>query len=92
MDMVQLFERQASRYTTCRNGVCRECINGVCRTFRSHRSVWLRLGRWILLGVLLFFVLSILMCCCCFARLRRRRGQRPMYGTGWMAPPHASNV
>lgn len=57
--------------------------NGRCQ-WRNNR--WFDFGRWILLGVLAFLFIVGLFAFACLARRRRRRGAKPMYGTGWMVP------
>jgi hypothetical protein len=54
---------------------------------RYCESGWYYYGRWILAGVALLIFLLVLLSCCCLARRRRKRGTKPVYGTGWMAPP-----
>ncbi|KAI9655052.1 MAG: hypothetical protein M1831_005012 [Alyxoria varia] len=52
-------------------------------------SRWDSWGRWIVLAVIVAVVLLIFFLASCItARKRRRRGNAPMYGTGWMAPQH----
>lgn len=52
-----------------------------------NTSPWNRYGRWALLGVLLavglvaFFLIS-----CLNARRRKKAGNKPFYGTQWLAP------
>ncbi|EGX93933.1 hypothetical protein CCM_02204 [Cordyceps militaris CM01] len=53
--------------------------NGYC-----YRNSWYSWGRWVLVGVLIFFALVFLFLCSCCARRRSRKGSKPMYGTGWM--------
>ncbi|OAA74021.1 Chitin synthesis regulation, Congo red resistance, RCR protein [Cordyceps fumosorosea ARSEF 2679] len=53
--------------------------NGYC-----YRSSWYSWGRWVLVGVLIFFALVFLFLCSCCARRRARKGAKPIYGTGWM--------
>lgn len=50
---------------------------------RSNWSFW---GRWVLLALALGFILLLFVLFCVRSRRARRRGARPMYGTGWMAP------
>jgi len=51
------------------------------------RSGWNNWGRWALLGILIgaafffFFIVS------CISARRRKRGVRPLYGTGWASAP-----
>ncbi|TQV99827.1 aldehyde dehydrogenase [Cordyceps javanica] len=54
--------------------------NGYC-----YRSGWYSWGRWVLVGVLIFFALVFLFLCSCCARRRARKGAKPFMGTGWMA-------
>ncbi|CAI4216462.1 unnamed protein product [Parascedosporium putredinis] len=63
-----------------------------------RRSNWYYWGRWVVAGVIIFVVVFIcLIMACMNSRRRRKRGLRPMYGTGWMAPnskfggPHPPN-
>ncbi|KAJ3474333.1 hypothetical protein NLG97_g9892 [Lecanicillium saksenae] len=49
-----------------------------------NRSSFYSWGRWVLVGVLIFFALVFLFLCACCARRRARKGSKPMYGTGWM--------
>ncbi|KAF4966998.1 hypothetical protein FZEAL_10586, partial [Fusarium zealandicum] len=49
---------------------------------RNNWSYW---GRWVLAGICIFVFLTFLLCCLTMSRRRRRRGVKPMYGTGWMA-------
>ncbi|KAL9947054.1 hypothetical protein D7B24_002087 [Verticillium nonalfalfae] len=57
--------------------------NGRCYT--RNRSSWYYWGRWVLAGVLVVVFLLILCALGCFSsRKRRRKGNTPMYGTGWM--------
>ncbi|KAJ2988935.1 hypothetical protein NUW58_g3721 [Xylaria curta] len=48
---------------------------------------WYWYGRWIFAAVIigLFFIIFFTWACL-NSRRRRRQGQAPMYGTGWMAP------
>lgn len=55
--------------------------NGNC-----YRSSWYNWGRWVVLAIAVGLFLIVLLSCLSVARRRRRRGVRPMYGTGWMAP------
>ncbi|KAI1428344.1 chitin synthesis regulation, resistance to congo red-domain-containing protein [Xylaria sp. FL1777] len=54
-------------------------------------SSWYWYGRWIFAAVVvgLFFLIFFLWACL-NSRRRRSQGVRPMYGTGWMAPPQYS--
>ncbi|KAM7207069.1 Chitin synthesis regulation, resistance to Congo red domain containing protein [Rhypophila sp. PSN 637] len=55
---------------------------------RCHRSSWGWWGRWVLAGaIVLIFILVLLMLSRRNARARRARGQRPLYGTGFLAGP-----
>ncbi|KAJ8125706.1 hypothetical protein O1611_g7932 [Lasiodiplodia mahajangana] len=50
-------------------------------------STWYWYGRWIFAAVIIvLFFLIFFLWACLNSRRRRRQGQRPMYGTGWMAP------
>lgn len=49
-----------------------------------YRSNWYYWGRWVVVGVILL-VLFLTLMCLITARRRRGRGQKPYYGTGWMA-------
>lgn len=56
---------------------------GVC-----HTSSWGWWGRWVLAGaIILLFLLVLLMLARRNSRARRARGQRPLYGTGFLAGP-----
>jgi hypothetical protein len=50
-------------------------------------SRWNSWGRYVLAGAAILLFLIVLLSCLCMARRRRKRGHRPYYGTGWMAPP-----
>ncbi|TGJ84822.1 hypothetical protein E0Z10_g3897 [Xylaria hypoxylon] len=51
-------------------------------------STWYWYGRWIFAAVVIvLFFLIFFSWACLNSRRRRRQGARPMYGTGWMAPP-----
>ncbi|KAB8072484.1 chitin synthesis regulation, congo red resistance, RCR protein [Aspergillus leporis] len=59
------------------------------RVYRCRAS-WHNWGRWVLLAVILVVAfIAFFMFACLSARKRRRRGQKPMYGTGWIGgqPP-----
>ncbi|OAA78193.1 Chitin synthesis regulation, Congo red resistance, RCR protein [Akanthomyces lecanii RCEF 1005] len=60
--------------------------NGYC-----YRNSWYSWGRWVLVGVLIFFALVFLFLCTCCARRRSRKGAKPMYGTGWMGNKWGGN-
>ncbi|KAI1356961.1 chitin synthesis regulation, resistance to congo red-domain-containing protein [Xylaria sp. FL0043] len=54
-------------------------------------STWYWYGRWIFAAVVIvLFFLIFFLWACLNSRRRRRQGARPMYGTGWMAPPQYS--
>jgi hypothetical protein len=53
---------------------------------RYNRSSWYWWGRWVFAGVAILIVLLCLAGLFRNSRRRRRQGQQPMYGTGWMAP------
>ncbi|KAF2397988.1 hypothetical protein EJ06DRAFT_532350 [Trichodelitschia bisporula] len=53
---------------------------------RCSRTGWSNWGRWVVLGLVILVFLAFVSCLCLSSRRRRRRGARPMYGTGWMAP------
>ncbi|KAI1168732.1 chitin synthesis regulation, resistance to congo red-domain-containing protein [Nemania serpens] len=64
------------------------CANGYYYT--NGRCVygnnWYWYGRWILAAVIIgLFLLIFFLWACLNSRRRRRQGQRPMYGTGWLA-------
>ncbi|KAI1121610.1 chitin synthesis regulation, resistance to congo red-domain-containing protein [Nemania abortiva] len=60
-----------------------ECVGG---------STWYWYGRWIFAAVVIvLFFLIFFLWACLNSRRRRRQGVRPMYGTGWMAPPQYTN-
>ncbi|KAI0974402.1 chitin synthesis regulation, resistance to congo red-domain-containing protein [Xylaria arbuscula] len=51
-------------------------------------STWYWYGRWIFAAIIIvLFFLVFFLWACLNSRRRRRQGTRPMYGTGWMAPP-----
>lgn len=53
-----------------------------------QRTGWYYWGRWVVAGIII--ALTIFLCAiiaCVNSRRRRKQGLRPMYGTGWMAPP-----
>lgn len=57
--------------------------DGTCRT-----SAWYSWGRWVFAAVVVvFFIILFAIWGCINSRRRRRHGIRPVYGTGWMAPP-----
>jgi len=48
-------------------------------------STWDNWGRWVALVVIIVCILILAFLCTCYSsRRRRRRGQAPMYGTGWL--------
>ncbi|KAI1177510.1 chitin synthesis regulation, resistance to congo red-domain-containing protein [Nemania sp. FL0916] len=50
-------------------------------------SPWYWYGRWIFAAVVIgLFIVVFFLWACLNSRRRRRQGNRPMYGTGWMAP------
>ncbi|KAH6866019.1 chitin synthesis regulation, resistance to congo red-domain-containing protein [Thelonectria olida] len=53
---------------------------------RCYRSRWYSWGRWVVLAIAISLFLIVFFSCLTIACRRRRRGVRPMYGTGWMAP------
>ncbi|KAL2023219.1 hypothetical protein VTK56DRAFT_3342 [Thermocarpiscus australiensis] len=57
--------------------------DGFCYSYSS----WNWWGRWVLTGLAILFFLIVLALLFRNSRRRRRNGLRPMYGTGWMAPP-----
>ncbi|PIG84466.1 CP2 transcription factor [Aspergillus arachidicola] len=49
------------------------------------RSSWHNWGRWVLLAIIIAVALiAFFFYACLSARKRRRHGQRPIYGTGWI--------
>ncbi|KAK4193365.1 chitin synthesis regulation, resistance to congo red-domain-containing protein [Podospora australis] len=54
------------------------------RCYRSSNWYWW--GRWVFAGISILFVLLIFALLFRNSRRRRRAGQAPVYGTGWMAP------
>ncbi|KAL7936222.1 hypothetical protein V8C35DRAFT_297216 [Trichoderma chlorosporum] len=50
----------------------------------QRKSGWFFWGRWVVVGIAIAFGLAVLFCCLCISRRNRRRGVRPMYGTGWL--------
>ncbi|KAK4635068.1 hypothetical protein CLAFUW4_00084 [Fulvia fulva] len=54
-------------------------------------SGWRKWGRWVLLGVTLAFMIAFVAGFVAFSYISSRRrakaGLRPVYGTGWAAPP-----
>merc|ERR1711981_286162 len=68
------------------------CYRTVYGGVRCYNSGWYNWGRWLLLGLIIFFFIMTLCCLSWSSRRKRARGARPMYGTGWMsqgplAPP-----
>ncbi|KAM7209040.1 protein RCR2 [Naviculisporaceae sp. PSN 640] len=60
----------------------------VDRWGNCHYSSWGGWGRWVLAGsIVLLFFLVMLMLARKNSRARRARGQRPLYGTGFLAGP-----
>ncbi|KAI0879328.1 chitin synthesis regulation, resistance to congo red-domain-containing protein [Hypoxylon argillaceum] len=68
-----------------------QCVRG---------STWYWYGRWIFAAIIIvLFFLIFFLWACLGSRRRRRQGQTPMYGTGWMTsngqyynnPPQAYN-
>lgn len=48
-------------------------------------SGWSNWGRWVLAAIVLVFFIALFVVWSCISnRRRRRRGLRPMYGTGWV--------
>jgi len=64
--------------------VARDCYRDSWGRVRCSR--WSSWGRWVVVGVAIFFFLLLALSCMCVARRRRKRGVSPYYGTGWMAP------
>lgn len=65
------------------------CGSGYYRAYdnRCYRySTWSWWGRWVFAGLAVLFILIIFSLLFRNSRRRRRAGQQPMYGTGWMAP------
>lgn len=56
---------------------------GYSRYCTSSFHSW---GRWVVVGIVIFAALCFILFCTCCARRRRKKGHKPMYGTGWMAP------
>ncbi|EED22074.1 conserved hypothetical protein [Talaromyces stipitatus ATCC 10500] len=55
---------------------------------RNCYSTWNNWGRWVAFAVIVGTGLVFFFLFACFnARRRRARGQTPIYGTHWMAPP-----
>ncbi|KAI1416075.1 chitin synthesis regulation, resistance to congo red-domain-containing protein [Hypoxylon sp. FL1857] len=64
----------------------RYCDNGYFDRYGNCYSAWNWYGRWIFAAVVIVLVLAIFFLWACInSRRRRRQGQQPMYGTGWMA-------
>jgi hypothetical protein len=53
---------------------------------RCRSSTWGNWGRWLALGLIVAVAVLFFVCACITSRRRRKRGARPFYGTGWMAP------
>ncbi|KAL1844247.1 hypothetical protein VTJ49DRAFT_2304 [Mycothermus thermophilus] len=51
-----------------------------------YGSSWYWWGRWVFAGLAVLFVLLVFLALFRNSRRRRKMGQQPMYGTGWMAP------
>ncbi|KAK3996855.1 chitin synthesis regulation, resistance to congo red-domain-containing protein [Cladorrhinum sp. PSN332] len=56
--------------------------DGRCYTY----STWYYWGRWVFAGLALLFILVVFAMLFRNSRRRKKLGQQPMYGTGWMAP------
>ncbi|CAM1506616.1 Fc.00g062570.m01.CDS01 [Cosmosporella sp. VM-42] len=54
--------------------------DGSCQRYGN----WYYWGRWVLAAILVVLFLIVLLSCLCISRRRRRRGVKPMYGTGWI--------
>ncbi|KAH6619215.1 chitin synthesis regulation, resistance to congo red-domain-containing protein [Chaetomium sp. MPI-SDFR-AT-0129] len=82
--MAPLLEQLAEltkRDDGCGSGAYRDW-NGRCVTY----SGWYWWGRWVFAGIAIVFVLLVFAGLFRNSRRRRRQGQQPLYGTGWMAP------
>jgi len=53
---------------------------------RCRYSTWYSWGRWLFAGLAILIILLVFAGLLRNSRRRRRLGQQPMYGTGWMAP------
>lgn len=49
-------------------------------------SSWYWWGRWVFAGLAILFVIIVFATLFRNSRRRRKLGQQPLYGTGWMAP------
>ncbi|KAI0842138.1 chitin synthesis regulation, resistance to congo red-domain-containing protein [Hypoxylon sp. FL0890] len=62
------------------------CDGGYYDRYGNCYSAWSWYGRWIFAAVVIVLILAIFFLWACInSRRRRRQGQQPMYGTGWMA-------
>lgn len=76
--MAQFEDLVPRQYYRCRSGWS-------YRNGRCQRNRWNHWGRWVLAGVVIAVFVLFLFCCLCLSRRRKRRGVKPVYGTGWMA-------
>jgi len=51
-----------------------------------YYSTWYSWGRWLFAGLAILIILLVFAGFLRNSRRRRRLGQQPVYGTGWMAP------
>ncbi|KAH9908999.1 chitin synthesis regulation, resistance to congo red-domain-containing protein [Xylariomycetidae sp. FL2044] len=64
------------------------CPNGYHYSYGRCYSAWSWYGRWIFAAVVIVVILAIAFIWACInSRRRRRRGVKPLMGTGWMAGP-----
>ncbi|KAL2271284.1 hypothetical protein VTJ83DRAFT_655 [Remersonia thermophila] len=54
--------------------------------FCYYSSAWYWWGRWVFAGLAVLFILLVFLALFRNSRRRRKMGQQPLYGTGWMAP------
>lgn len=55
-------------------------------------SGWVNYGRWVLAAIVIIVFIALFVIWSCISnRRRRRRGMRPMYGTGWVPGNYAYN-
>lgn len=60
------------------------CYDRYGRAYRCN-STWSNWGRWVALAVIVIGAFLLFFLCSCFtARRRRKAGQKPFYGTGWV--------